>query len=157
MPHFYATQLPLGFGGLILANFLCDAMQTLVSGVNSITAVATQDVLQHGQLARQSVASRFGSARMLTLALGGMTTCIALGVAWLANSREKHLRLDAQDIQHVSWAARRAVFDRHVPAAGHRPHGDAGGARRSGRLDRLELLEGDSQHPAGLAVCEPIL
>ena len=48
MPHFYATQLPLGFGGLILANFLCDAMQTLVSGVNSITAVATQDVLEHG-------------------------------------------------------------------------------------------------------------
>src|SRR4029079_10331506 len=27
MPHFYATQLPVGFGGLILANFLCDAMQ----------------------------------------------------------------------------------------------------------------------------------
>ena len=91
MPHFYATQLPLGFGGLILANFLCDAMQTLVSGVNSITAVATQDVLQHGQLARQSVASRFGLARKLTLALGGMTTCIALGVAWLANSSGKNI------------------------------------------------------------------
>ena len=74
MPHFYATQLPLGFGGLILANFLCDAMQTLVSGVNSITAVATQDVLQHSRLAQQGVPSRLGLARKLTLVLGGMTT-----------------------------------------------------------------------------------
>ena len=63
MPHFYATQLPLGFGGLILANFLCDAMQTLVSGVNSIAAVATQDVLQHSSLAQGGTASRLRVAR----------------------------------------------------------------------------------------------
>jgi solute:Na+ symporter, SSS family len=91
MPHFYATQLPLGFGGLILANFLCDAMQTLVSGVNSITAVATQDVAQHSSLAQQGVPSRLGLARRLTLILGGMTTCIALGVAWLAEASGKNI------------------------------------------------------------------
>lgn len=84
MPHFYATQLPLGFGGLILANFLCDAMQTLVSGVNSITAVATQDVLQHSAMAREGVPSKLGVARKLTLALGGLTTLIALAVAYLS-------------------------------------------------------------------------
>lgn len=91
MPHFYATQLPLGFGGLILANFLCDAMQTLVSGVNSVTAVATQDVLEHSSLARQGVANRLGTARRLTLVLGIATTFIALGVAWLAQSSAKNI------------------------------------------------------------------
>ncbi|HMC12347.1 MAG TPA: sodium/solute symporter [Pirellulaceae bacterium] len=91
MPHFYATQLPLGFGGLILANFLCDAMQTLVSGVNSITAVATQDVLEHAKAAREGVSNRLGLARRLTLVLGGMTTLIALGVAWLAEASGKNI------------------------------------------------------------------
>ena len=97
MPHFYATQLPLGFGGLILANFLCDAMQTLVSGVNSITAVATQDVLEHSRLApaRRSH-SRLATARLLTLAWARLTTLIALGVA-LAGPvlGQEHLRPDA--------------------------------------------------------------
>jgi SSS family solute:Na+ symporter len=91
MPHFYATQLPIGFGGLILANFLCDAMQTLVSGVNSITAVATQDVLEHGQVVRQTASKRLNLARVMALLLGGMTTCIALGVAWLAHSSGKNI------------------------------------------------------------------
>ena len=77
--------MPLGFGGLILANFLCDAMQTLVSGVNSITAVATQDVLEHSALAKEGVPSKLGVARKLTLVLGGFTTLIALGVAALAH------------------------------------------------------------------------
>jgi len=45
MPYFYAHQLPVGLGGLVLASFLCDAMQTLVSGVNSISAIATKDVM----------------------------------------------------------------------------------------------------------------
>jgi Na+/proline symporter len=91
MPHFFATQLPLGFGGLILANFLCDAMQTLVSGVNSITAVATQDVLEHGGVLRTTSKSRLNVARMLTVVLGCLTTGIALGVAWLANSSGKNI------------------------------------------------------------------
>lgn len=84
MPHFFATQLPLGFGGLIFANFLCDAMQTLVSGVNSITAVASQDVLEHSRWARENVHSRLGTARRMTLVLGMVTTFIALGAAFLA-------------------------------------------------------------------------
>ena len=91
MPHFYATQLPIGFGGLILANFLCDAMQTLVSGVNSITAVATQDVLQHSKLAKEGVPSRLGLARKLTLLLGCLTTVIALTVAALSASSGKNI------------------------------------------------------------------
>jgi solute:Na+ symporter, SSS family len=91
MPHFFATQLPLGFGGLILANFLCDAMQTLVSGVNSITAVATQDVLQHSTMAKDGVPNRLGVARKLTVLLGSLTTVIAILVAALSSSSGKNI------------------------------------------------------------------
>ncbi len=91
MPHFFANQLPLGFGGLILANFLCDAMQTLVSGVNSVTAVASQDVLEHSRWAREKAHDRLGTARVLTFALGLATTLIALGVASLAQSTEMNI------------------------------------------------------------------
>lgn len=91
MPHFYATQLPLGFGGLILANFLCDAMQTLVSGVNSITAVATQDVLQHSAMAREGVSSKLSVARKLTILLGGLTTAIALVVAYSSRTSGQNI------------------------------------------------------------------
>jgi SSS family solute:Na+ symporter len=91
MPHFYARQLPLGFGGLILANFVCDAMQTLVSGVNSITAVASQDVLEREQKLKVSNRRRLWTARLLTLVLGLGATLIALGVARLATSSGKNI------------------------------------------------------------------
>lgn len=89
MPHFFAHQLPLGFGGLILANFLCDAMQTLVSGVNSVTAVASQDLLEHSRLQKSrdfahTNRGRLVTARILTVALGLGTTLIALGAGRLA-------------------------------------------------------------------------
>jgi SSS family solute:Na+ symporter len=111
MPHFFANQLPIGFGGLILANFLCDAMQTLVSGVNSVTAVASQDLLEHrrhgaasesldaaatsleqGTQQATSVAGhRLVMARLLTLGMGVLTTLIALAVAAMANSSGKNI------------------------------------------------------------------
>jgi SSS family solute:Na+ symporter len=91
MPHFFAHQLPLGFGGLILANFLCDAMQTLVSGVNSITAVASQDVLEHSRWARKKVHHRLATARRLTFLMGLVTTLIALGVARLAQGSKMNI------------------------------------------------------------------
>jgi SSS family solute:Na+ symporter len=91
MPYFFAHQLPLGFGGLVLANFVCDAMQTLVSGVNSVTAVASQDVLEHSKAARRAIHNRLATARLMTLGMGLATTAIALGVAWLAQSSAKNI------------------------------------------------------------------
>ena len=92
MPYFYANQLPAGFGGLILANFLCDAMQTLVSGVNSITAVASQDVLERRRRSDTPTdRRRLLTARILTVFLGIGTTLIALGVASLAQSSGKNI------------------------------------------------------------------
>jgi solute:Na+ symporter, SSS family len=44
-PHFLGHQLPAGCAGLIMSAFLCDAIQTLESGVNGITAVVVKDFL----------------------------------------------------------------------------------------------------------------
>jgi SSS family solute:Na+ symporter len=75
MPFFYAFQLPAGFGGLILVSFLCDAMQTLGSGVNSIAAVLTQDVT-----GRRGAGNGGGvrSARLVTLGVGTISTVLAV-------------------------------------------------------------------------------
>lgn len=54
-PFFLGNQLPAGFAGLILSAFLCDAIQTLESGVNSIVAVATRD-LTAGEISREETA-----------------------------------------------------------------------------------------------------
>lgn len=81
MPYFYAHQLPAGLGGLVLASFLCDAMQTLVSGVNSISAVSTKDVLER---LGPKISRKFGEltlARVTTVAVGLIATLLAVTVA----------------------------------------------------------------------------
>ncbi|MBS0210126.1 MAG: hypothetical protein JSS27_14350 [Planctomycetes bacterium] len=84
MPFFYAYQLPAGFGGLILVSFLCDAMQTLGSGVNSIAAVITTNVSGRNDGQRSNAdtrASDLRSARFVTLATGAVTTVLAMFAA----------------------------------------------------------------------------
>jgi len=44
-PYFLGSQLPAGCAGLIISAFLCDAIQTLESGANGITAVVVKDFL----------------------------------------------------------------------------------------------------------------
>jgi SSS family solute:Na+ symporter len=83
LPYFFAHQLPAGLGGLILAGFLCDAMQTLDSGVNSITAVGTKDLFARlfpGSAPRGELAF----ARLLTIFVGLAVTVMAYGVAYNA-------------------------------------------------------------------------
>ncbi len=82
LPYFFAHQLPAGLGGLILASFLCDAMQTLDSGVNSITAVATKDVFERLLPGGRRLLPELTLARLLTLVVGVAVTCLALGVAY---------------------------------------------------------------------------
>lgn len=90
MPYFYSHELPIGCAGLILANFLCDAMQTLVAGVNSIAAVATSGL---GGDANGPPAEPFDNsrttptqsrqlllARVTSLGLSLVCVAIALGI-----------------------------------------------------------------------------
>jgi solute:Na+ symporter, SSS family len=79
LPYFFAHQLPVGLGGLLLASFLCDAMQTLDSGVNSITAVAETDVVS--RVSPRGV-GRLALARMLTVAVGLAATLLAFAVSY---------------------------------------------------------------------------
>ena len=44
-PHFIATALPTGLTGLVIAALLGAAQSTLDSGVNSLAAVLSNDVL----------------------------------------------------------------------------------------------------------------
>jgi Na+/proline symporter len=81
LPYFFAHQLPAGLGGLILAGFLCDAMQTLVSGVNSVTAVATKDVFERLYPQGQRLMSELTLARVVSVMLGAAVTLLAAGIA----------------------------------------------------------------------------
>ncbi|MBL8825777.1 MAG: hypothetical protein JNM18_02240 [Planctomycetaceae bacterium] len=74
MPYFYATALPAGFCGLVLVSFLCDAMQTLVSGVNSIAATITTSVSDE----RRGGWSEMILARAVVLIVGVITTGLAI-------------------------------------------------------------------------------
>jgi SSS family solute:Na+ symporter len=82
MPFFFAYQLPAGLGGLILVSFLCDAMQTLGSGVNSIAAVITADVASREGGA--AAAGNMRSARLVTLGVGAVATVLAVLAAAFA-------------------------------------------------------------------------
>lgn len=95
MPHFYAHQLGYGMGGLILVSFLCDAMQTLVSGVNSISAIATKDVFARiRKTPGGNAMTELGLARMLTLGVGLVATVLALLLAWSST----HSKLNIVDM-----------------------------------------------------------
>ncbi|MGE3775774.1 MAG: hypothetical protein AB7F89_01210, partial [Pirellulaceae bacterium] len=78
MPLFFSFELPMGCAGLILVSFLCDAMQTLGSGVNSIAAIINRDMAQHGDA---RLARGLRSAQVTTLGVGIATTFLAVAAA----------------------------------------------------------------------------
>jgi SSS family solute:Na+ symporter len=81
MPYFFAHQLPAGIGGVIFAVLLCDAMQTLVSGVNSISAVFTSDIFNRVYPEGRRWMSDLNLARLLTVVIGLIVTALGMGVA----------------------------------------------------------------------------
>lgn len=91
LPHFYAYQLPAGLGGLFLAGFLCDAMQTLDSGVNSISAVATKDLFRRWSIKTQSRLGELALARGLTLLVGLAVTGLAYKVAYDVEHSQRNI------------------------------------------------------------------
>lgn len=80
-PHFLGNQLPAGCAGLVMSAFLCDAMQTLESGVNSITAVVTKDIVPRLRQGRPRILSELAFARVLTVAITVIVTMNAYFVA----------------------------------------------------------------------------
>lgn len=90
-PHFLGHQLPAGCAGLIISAFICDAMQTLESGVNSITAVVTSDVVPRLRQGRPRILSDLTFARLLTIAITVIVTANAYFVADRALHRHQSL------------------------------------------------------------------
>lgn len=73
-PYFLGHQLPAGCAGLIMSAFICDAMQTLESGVNAITAVVTNDIVPRMRKGRPRLMSDLAFARLLTVAIASIVT-----------------------------------------------------------------------------------
>ncbi len=80
-PHFLGNQLPAGFAGLVISAFLCDAIQTLESGVNAITAVAANDLVPRLRRGRPRILSDLMFARLLSIAITVIVTANAYFVA----------------------------------------------------------------------------
>lgn len=78
--HFLGNELPEGLAGLIIAAFLCDAIQTLEAGVNSITAVATNDIVPRLRRGGERKFTELQFARLLVVGI----TVIVTANAYLA-------------------------------------------------------------------------
>lgn len=81
-PHFLGHQLPAGCAGLIISAFLCDAIQTLEAGVNSITAVAANDVVPRLRRGGKRIMSDLTFARVLSI---GVTVIVTANACFVAN------------------------------------------------------------------------
>lgn len=82
-PHFLGHQLPAGCAGLIISAFLCDAIQTLESGVNAITAVVAKDLLSRQLKPEEVESGQLHAARRLTLFITLFVAAAAFCVAYL--------------------------------------------------------------------------
>jgi len=76
-PAFISSQFPVGMCGLVVAALFAAAMSSLDSGVNSITAVVSRDLLERGTRPVPDLATQVRRARMLALVIGG--TAVILG------------------------------------------------------------------------------
>lgn len=102
-PHFLGHQLPAGCAGLIMSAFLCDAIQTLESGVNGITAVVVKDfmkrTLRTGKEEALADEHPVPGGTGALLIVRGLTIVIALCVAAVAclvaflQQRQPHLNI----------------------------------------------------------------
>lgn len=90
-PHFLGHQLPAGCAGLIMSAFLCDAIQTLESGVNAITAVVTKDLFSRKLSPPEAASGQLTAARRLTLVITFIVTASAYAVAWLQHAYDLSL------------------------------------------------------------------
>jgi SSS family solute:Na+ symporter len=85
-PHFLGHELPAGCAGLIMSAFICDAMQTLESGVNAITAVVTNDVVPRLRQGKPRLVGDLVFARIMSVLITTLATSNAFFVSYIAES-----------------------------------------------------------------------
>jgi len=90
-PFFLGSQLPLGCAGLIISAFLCDAIQTLESGVNAITAVVSSDLLPEKSESKDTARFKLLLARLMTVGISSFVAGAACIAAYVARKYELSL------------------------------------------------------------------
>ncbi len=77
-PRFILVGLPVGLSGLVVAGLLAAAMSSLSSGVNSVSSVISEDIVQRF---RKSVSSREGllkQVKLLSYLTGGFVMLLSI-------------------------------------------------------------------------------
>jgi len=69
-PYFISNHLPVGLSGLVMCGMFAAAMSSIDSGINSITAVVTTDLVDRFRIKRLDDKSRVRFARWLALTIG---------------------------------------------------------------------------------------
>ncbi|MBN2022203.1 MAG: sodium/solute symporter [Pirellulales bacterium] len=83
LPHFIATELPPGMGGLVIAAILSAAISTVDSGLNSLATCSVADF--YARVIRPDADERrkLAVARTLTVVWGGLAIACAALIIWL--------------------------------------------------------------------------
>ncbi len=79
-PRFVVVGLPLGFSGLVIAGLLAAAMSSLSSGVNSSSAVISQDLVQQLWKAGRSDAQQVRLARISAVCVGVVAVLLSTAI-----------------------------------------------------------------------------
>lgn len=85
-PSFISSQFPIGMCGLVVAALFAAAMSSLDSGVNSITAVVSRDLLERGARPMPDHVTQVRRARVLALVIGGTAIALATQVGNIPGS-----------------------------------------------------------------------
>lgn len=99
MPRFIVEELPPGISGLLLAALLAAAMSSLSSGINSVAAVVSSDLLGRSPLAARRGA--LSLAKNVSVAAGLAAVGLATATAWAVRRTDWNLIDLSQRLNHI--------------------------------------------------------
>lgn len=99
MPRFIVEELPPGISGLLLAALLAAAMSSLSSGINSVAAVVSGDLVGRWRPAAASSSLRL--AKAIAVAAGLLAIGLAAATAWGVSRTNWNLIDLSQRLNHI--------------------------------------------------------
>jgi SSS family solute:Na+ symporter len=82
-PRFIATVLPAGISGLIIAGMLAEAMNSLASGINSVSCVVVTDLFgmfRHSELKAQNAMVNLRTVRWVSVCVGLLVVSLSIAI-----------------------------------------------------------------------------
>ncbi|MBN1911963.1 MAG: sodium/solute symporter [Pirellulales bacterium] len=89
LPHYIATELPAGVGGMLIAAILAAAMSTVDSGLNSLATCSVADFYGRVFSPNASQKRKVAAARVLTVVWGVLAIASAALMIWLFGPRRE--------------------------------------------------------------------